>query len=370
MMPFEAQGSASFQPYFYGDPSFRPAAFGDLRFGDVANHVLSFLRLKDTLALRQVCRGWRLCALTAVHYGDTTSAVTHDKVTGMWQVALRPPKHVSPFPLGLWPRRILELTLVDNDHTAAWMKAIQHCTPAGSERLEPDLLRLQVRTTAITEITAILPHIAKLTQLQHLNLSCNGIGAAGAAQLGAHLEKLTQLQRLSLSGNNIGAAGAVQLGPHLANLAYLQRLDRPQLQHLNLSKNIIDAAGAAELGPHLAKLTHLQHLNLSENFIGADGAVQLGPHLAKLAHLQHLDLSHNVIRTDGAVQIGPHLAILTQLQHLDLSHNRICDAGALRLGPQLEKLTQLQHLDLSSSGYAECVFTLLLRRNSARTSRI
>jgi len=116
------------QPHFYGETTFRPATFGDLRIADVADYVVTFLGVKDAMALRQVCRGWRLCALTALHYeGNVT--VKPDLLTGMWHVALRPSPQSPPFHLGLWPRRILELTLMHNEHTASWMNAIQLCTP-------------------------------------------------------------------------------------------------------------------------------------------------------------------------------------------------------------------------------------------------
>lgn len=85
--------------------------------------------------------------------------------------------------------------------------------------------------------------IAKLTQLQQLDLSYNNVDDGSAA----HLAKLTNLQYLTLNGTKVGNAGAM----HLTALTNLREL------HLRCTQ--IGAAGAA----HLTKLTNLIQLNLS-----------------------------------------------------------------------------------------------------------
>ena len=119
------------------------------------------------------------------------------------------------------------------------------------------------------------------------------------------LSRINSFRRLRNESVNsfMSPQAASALGSQLAKLSCMQ--------HLDLSNNRIGADGIKSLGPHLAKLTSIQELNLRCNGIGADGMKSLGPHLAHLASIKNLDdLSGNYIRSDGAKWLGPHLAHL------------------------------------------------------------
>jgi uncharacterized protein (TIGR02996 family) len=204
---------------------------------------------------------------------------------------------------------------------------------------------------------AASPHLSRLTTL---DLSWNGIDAAGAQALAAS-PRLARLTWLNLSYNVICDAGAQALAasPHLARLTTL-----------NLRYNGIDAAGAQALAasPHLRGLTYL---NLNWNNIEDAGAqaVAASPHLARLTTL---DLSCNNIGDAGAraLAASPHLA---RLNHLYLSGNDIGAEGAraLAVSPHLARLT---HLYLSGNLVSpavdlEIAREIARRRQSAKGHR-
>ena len=105
-----------------------------------------------------------------------------------------------------------------------------------------------------------------------------------AAVAGAALPALT---RLDLCASNMTLSWP-EMQPVCAHLAALTRL-----RELNLSCNPIKDAGAARLAPCVAELTSLQSLGFSRCDIGLAGVEALAPALRQLAHLTRLDLSHN-----------------------------------------------------------------------------
>ena len=104
---------------------------------------------------------------------------------------------------------------------------------------------------AFAPIEAFAPVLATVTRLVSLDLSRNGLGAAGAASLAPALSAMTQLTSLALLKNDLGAAGAASLAPALSTLT--------QLTKLNLGHN---GLRAASLAPVLATLTQMTSLNL------------------------------------------------------------------------------------------------------------
>jgi Leucine Rich repeat len=113
---------------------------------------------------------------------------------------------------------------------------------------------------------ADLAHLAKLPQLQSLNLFDTKVTDAGLA----HVAKLSQLQSLDLVGTQVTDAGMV----HVAKLS--------QLQSLNLWVTEVSDAGLA----HVAKLSQLQSLGLADTQVSDAGLA----HVAKLSQLQLLSL--------------------------------------------------------------------------------
>ena len=104
---------------------------------------------------------------------------------------------------------------------------------------------------------ALWPALSRINSFRtSRNESVNSFMSPQAASaLGSQLAKLSCMQHLDLSNNSIGPGGAKWLGPHLAHLSSIQKL--------NLSFNHYRSYGAKSLGPHLAQLTSIQELNLN-----------------------------------------------------------------------------------------------------------
>ncbi len=117
--------------------------------------------------------------------------------------------------------------------------------------LEQELLELPRCAMKEQDAERLAGVLAQCSALAHLNLGCNGIGAAGAASLGGVLGQCAALAHLNLSGNQIGAEGAERLAGVLAQC--------PALAHLNLSFNGIGAAGTERLTGVLGQCSSLAH---------------------------------------------------------------------------------------------------------------
>ena len=122
---------------------------------------------------------------------------------------------------------------------------------------EVPLPRLLAHRAVCSHFNRVLP-----TVLQHINLSCNSIGDAGAASLSAALPGFAALQTLVLGGNSIGATGAASLSTALPGCATLQTL--------HLGDNNIGAEGASSLSAALPGCAALQTLILQYNGIGKE----------------------------------------------------------------------------------------------------
>ncbi|MBA4066211.1 MAG: hypothetical protein C0501_21350 [Isosphaera sp.] len=179
-----------------------------------------------------------------------------------------------------------------------------------------------------------------LSKLEYLNLSCKGLGNAGARAL-ARSPNLRNLTGLDLSGNHIAPNGARALAqsPNLVGLTCL-----------HLPHNRIGDEGVQALARGLRNLTSL---NLSGNDIGLPGARALAesPHLANLTHL---DLRWNRIGDEGvqALATSPYL---TNLRSLDLGGNDIGAVGVRALVAPTSRLTNLTQLDLSDNPIGNAV---------------
>ena len=161
---------------------------------------------------------------------------------------------------------------------------------------------------------AASPHLAKLTSLNLLNLTYNGIGPDGVRTLAAspHLSNLTSLD---LAYNGIRDAGvrALAASPHLSNLV-----------SLNLKFNDIGTAGARALAAsqHLGRLTHL---NLLYNAIGAAGAQALANPSNGLPALTEVTFDRN--RIGSAVLQEVEMKLQARRQRRDSQSRRSTAKG-------------------------------------------
>lgn len=119
------------------------------------------------------------------------------------------------------------------------------------------------------------------------------------------------MQELTLDGMNIGDDGIISLGPHLAKMMDIQNLD--------LRLNNIHEGGFQLLVPHLAHLVFIKQLKIGSNTVhfvpnmhacwlnrcGTFGAMVLGPHLGNLKQIQVLDLTNNDLGDLGVTSLGP-----------------------------------------------------------------
>lgn len=226
-------------------------------------------------------------------------------------------------------------------------------------------------------ITHIPPDIAKLSNLQQLDLSSNELG-----ELPNELAQLRQLNTLEATNNRLTVLPAIigqlvnlqildlsnnQIGEALTGLAHL-----PRLQRLNLSKNQITTLPA-----DLSAWQYLQRIDISNNLfnrfpvqitqlplleqlsITANQLSDLPTEINQLKGLKILYLNNNLIKTlpdnwDGLQKLKrfylnnnqiDHLpdgfAALKQLQLLDIRNNSLDEV------PQcLQNIAQLSYLDI------------------------
>ena len=221
-------------------------------------------------------------------------------------------------------------------------------------------------------VSLLMPVLARLPQLAHLDLRDNGIDAA---VLAPPLASLTALTALNLDGNDLGKPGAAAIAPALSRLSRLASLTLARnrfhaaavavlplggltaLTALDLSHNPLLAPGVQALAPALDRLRKLAVLNLERTIVSvvgvgaAGGAAALAPPLGRLAALTALDLTRNHIRSDAMESLAPALSRLSRLAHLVLRENGMGAAGAAALAPPLGVLTALTLLDLQGGNY-------------------
>jgi len=204
------------------------------------------------------------------------------------------------------------------------------------------------------KLTELPESLGKLTQLQSLDLSRNGL-----TTLPEWLGQLTQLRSLSLS-----RTGLITLPEWLRRLAQLQSLDLSfnylrvlpewlgqitQLQSLDLSSNQL-----TELPEWLGQLNQLVSLNLFSNRLSI-----LPSSLGQLRQLNYLNVSENkLISLPVSIQrcielrtmkssanylhmLPDSFSTLTNLEHIDISVNELKD-----LPLSLGKIKKLEYLEL------------------------
>ena len=177
-----------------------------------------------------------------------------------------------------------------------------------------------------------LKPIGKLTALEALFLKNTAVGDAGLA----HLAPLKNLRRLDLSGTRVTDNGLKVLG----GFSLLERLwledtlvtgrwmksvsPLSRLEHLSLAGSKIADKELA----HLARFPALDTLRFDGAAIGDDGLA----HLAALTHLDNALYLADCPITDAGL---PSLALLTRLKSLDLRGTKISPAGGTRISQSL-----------------------------------
>ena len=179
-------------------------------------------------------------------------------------------------------------------------------------------------------------------KLRTLNLSGNGTGDKGAAQLRDALKDSNcKLTELYLGSNNIGDKGSADLSDALKDA-------NCKLTWLDLGINNIGEKGAADLSDALKDANcKLTGLYLGSNNIGDKGAADLSDALKDAnCKLTWLDLGSNNIGDKGAADLSDALKDANcKLTKLYLANNNIGDKGAADLSDVLKdancKLTEL-----------------------------
>ena len=179
-------------------------------------------------------------------------------------------------------------------------------------------------------------------KLRTLNLSRNGTGDKGAAQLrDAFKDENCKLTVLDLGANKIGDKGATNISVALKNV-------HCKLTVLNLGSDNIGDKGAADLSDALKDANcKLTELNLGDNNIGEKGAAHLSDALKDAnCKLTELYLRRNNIGDKGAADLSDALKDANcKLTELNLGDNNIGEKGAAHLSDALKdancKLTEL-----------------------------
>ncbi|CAM9552011.1 unnamed protein product, partial [Phaeothamnion confervicola] len=146
--------------------------------------------------------------------------------------------------------------------------------------------------------------------LTSIDLSCNALGAEGAAAIAAALPANRTLRSLALAANGIGDAGAEALGMALSR----------GLRRLDLAANGIGGAGAAALLPPYGRL---EELRLFDNFVADVGAGRLAAALAGNGAVRGLDLGANRMSGCGVETVVAATSGHPSLRTLELGGNAV-----------------------------------------------
>ena len=187
--------------------------------------------------------------------------------------------------------------------------------------------------------------------LTNLDLSYNGISAAGATCIAEAIKVNKTLTNLDLSGNRISAAGATCIAEAIKVNKTLTNLD--------LRKNGVSAAGATCIAEAIKVNKTLTNLDLSGNRISAAGATCIAEAIKVNKTLTNLDLRKNGVSAAGATCIAEAIKVNKTLTNLDLSGNRISAAGATCIAEAIKVNKTLTNLYLSWNGISDAGATCI-----------
>jgi len=191
------------------------------------------------------------------------------------------------------------------------------------------LQRLNLENCSLVSDFAVEAGIAKLSQLQHLDLSETSVSSSGMTAIG----KLHKLKCLNLTRTMVASHGL----EHLWALKSLIRLE-------------LDCSGITDgcLGV-LSELENLEHLDLFSSRISDKG---LSP-LTKLSKLKSLEICSGLLTNSGMFTLS---FLSSTLEELNVAHNgRISSSGVAHLSA----LSRLQNLNLGFTGITDNIVNVM-----------
>jgi len=196
--------------------------------------------------------------------------------------------------------------------------------------------------------------------LEALALQQNHAGCRAATRLSAALASgRLLLQRLDLSTNGIGAAGATALGHALASNSVLGTL--------HLDRNPLGAEGGEGLALGL-RSNSLTLLTLASSDLRDGGARALLGALQENKSLTRLDLSTNHFGDVAGTAAAQMLRWNCTLAWLSMQENSVGDAGGAAIGAALQHNSALRSLSLKANSFHDAAGEALVAGMRASTA--
>lgn len=230
-----------------------------------------------------------------------------------------------------------ELRLVDCQLTVSDITALSTALPVLSSLEDLDLSNNKLLVKGMENFTSSLGSIPRLKTLK---LSMCGLNKDSFGILGQALRFITELEHLDLSCNKEASGGLTSMATNLTFLKHLRSLD---LHLCCLTKE--DLLALVQVAP---SLKDLRELDVSSNKSVGDTLQDL-LHALPLHHISKLQLNNCALNTSACHALAAAMATLKQLESLNLSWNK-CVGENLRefLEPLQESDCKLQELRLSS----------------------
>jgi Ran GTPase-activating protein (RanGAP) involved in mRNA processing and transport len=179
--------------------------------------------------------------------------------------------------------------------------------------------------------------------LKILIIPNNRLNDFSSSKLIFALLKHTQLRHLDISENSLGASSMELLGRYLANPSSM-------LEHLNVGNCEISDDLLGFFGQYLCTNTSLQYLSIRSNKLGQKNeksVLVFAQLIRQHPAIKSLDLSDNFVHKSAACELLRSLQANQSLSSLNLSGNQIQDSALLPAIDSMESNCHLQELDLS-----------------------
>ena len=182
-----------------------------------------------------------------------------------------------------------------------------------------------------------------MVNMQHFNISHNGIQTTCNAELEQIIRGFSRLQSFDISQNNLGDWTTSVVVSALKGCKSLTSVNI-QNTHAGLKTGMM-------LGELLSTCKDVATMNLAWNeFRGAGGAALLLEGVLASKKLKRLDLSWNGFGDDKcSLAMAKVLATNSVLEYLDLSHNRLTSNSCSFLAPGVKKNSTLLYFNLSNN---------------------
>ena len=163
-----------------------------------------------------------------------------------------------------------------------------------------------------SDIIVLCKGMSKISDLTHLDMSCNKITDEAAHDIAALLSHNPELKELDLSNNLMQATGATRIfNVIIANL-----------NKMNICNNVITDEAADAMANFLSQSSKLKEFDVSYNYIRAVGAVKIFQAI-KRSNVSKLNMSNNMITDDATHDITAALSKRTKLKEVNLKDNKI-----------------------------------------------